>query len=457
MADNSIFDDVPLMDAQAQELYVNSILSSPELFGTVQHIIEAKYFDENLQPVVGFIKEYFQRHKSIPSKEIVRVAGKFSAKEVEVIGRDDIEFMSNQIANFCKFRAVIATVMTAPQLIKENDLGKLIKELTTATQISLHTDLGIDYFEDVEARICLTAETDIVIPTGWDTVDQDVIGVGRQELILFLAPSGGGKSVGMTNFAMNLCKQGMNGVYITLEMRDKLVARRFDSMIATISGREIYNNLQRVVDEVNLFHDNHKCKFYVKRMRENTTTANDVSAYVTDLQRRTGIKVDFIVVDYIDIMKPVEKVDSGNMFSKDKVVTEEVRALGMDFNAIMISASQLGRDAWEVIRNGGALGQDHIQGGMSKINTSDLAIAIVKDEAMDAAGMIEFQYLKTRNSGGVGKRRKMAWNTISLRISDLDEQKLVKNSVEVIQRKAGTVVAKPVPSFTLQRKNNGTN
>lgn len=66
-----------------------------------------------------------------------------------------------------------------------------------------------------------------------------------------------------------------------------------------------------------------------------------------------------------------------------------------------------------------AIGQDHIQGGISKINTADLVIAMVKDEAMDAAGEYRFEFLKARNSNAVNKKLVMRWDPDSLRISDL--------------------------------------
>lgn len=412
-------DDIPLMTAEAQDFYINCLIFNHRLYALVQHVVSPVYFDESLRETVTFIKKYFSEQKSLPSKELITLHTKFKPFSENPISETDINYIANEIAQFCKFRAVIQEVMNAPQMIKDNDLGALVKRMTEATQIQLHTDLGIEYFSDVEQRILTASEKEVLISTGWQNVDADVYGVGRQELILFLAPSGGGKSVGMVNFGFNLIRQNMNGVYISLEMRDSLVAKRLDAIISKVSAREHLANLQRVVDEVELFGQRHTSKFYVKRMRESSTSANDIAAYINQLQLRTGVKVDFIIIDYIDLMRPNEKVDNGNIFVKEKFIAEEVRGLGLDFDAIMVSACQLGRDAWEVIRQGKDLGQDHLQGGMSKINTSDLAIAVVKDEAMDAMGQIKFQYLKSRNSGAVGRKRMMSWSPVTLRIDDL--------------------------------------
>jgi hypothetical protein len=120
----------------------------------------------------------------------------------------------------------------------------------------------------------------------------------------------------------------------------------------------------------------------------------------------------------------------------------------MDFDAMMISASQLGRDAWEKIRNNKPLGQDDIQGGMSKINTSDVVIAVIRDDAMIMSNQVRFQYLKTRNSGGVGKFRMLTWNPVSLRIKDMTEEGLTQNAVNQLNGKR-PALNKPLNAFGL--------
>jgi replicative DNA helicase len=223
----------------------------------------------------------------------------------------------------------------------------------------------------------------------------------------------------MLNLAFNLLSKGLNGVYISLEMRDRVVAKRLDSMISRIAGKNIFANKLKVGQEVELFKERSKGKFFIKRMREGSTTADHIISYLRELEAVHGFRPDFVVVDYIDLMASVQKHGGDNMFTKDKFVTEEVRAIGFDFDCLMISASQLGRGAIVATREQTAIGQDHIQGGISKINTSDLVIALVKDEAMDAAGEYRFEFLKARNSNAVNKKLTMGWDHDSLRISDL--------------------------------------
>lgn len=425
-----------LVDDVAQRLYLTSMLGNPALFARVQHLLKPTYFDNSFQQAIKFMQDFYREHRGVPSTPVFYAGTKMSV-EPTVLPKQDLQFVAEQIASFCQIRAVTEAVLAAPALIEKGDFGSMVNRIKLATQVQLHSDLGIDYFADPNARLMESEAQEILIPTGWDTVD-DMIGggVGRQELVLFTANSGGGKSVGMLNMAYNLLTAGYSGVYISLEMRDRVVAKRLDSMISRISGRNIFSNKLKVGDEINLFKEKSNSRFFIKRMREGTTTADHIISYLRELEAVYGFTPDFVVVDYIDIMASTQKHGGDNMFTKDKFVTEEVRAIGFDFDCLMISASQLGRAAITATRDQQAIGQDHIQGGISKINTADLVIAMVKDEAMDAAGEYRFEFLKSRNSNAVNKKLIMKWNHESLRITDATSQPLLSLPVKKASVKA---------------------
>lgn len=418
---------VPLMDEDAQRLFINSMLSNHELFAKVNPLMKPEFFDPHLAKGVRYLQEYFQENRAVPASQIFEAATKLKTEKVELL-RNDLQYVSEQIAEFCRFRAVIEAVKAGVALIEAGDLGAMVKKIKEANEISLVQDLGIDYFAESEARLDRHDIEDVVISTGWADVDEDIGGgIGRQELVLLLAPSGGGKSVGMLNLGYNLLKQKLNGVYISLEMKDTKVATRTDQMISRISSGRILENKTQVVQAIESFSQD-AGRFFIKRMREGSTNANHIIAYLRELEAAYGFRPDFVIVDYLDLMAPVQKGAGDSLFLKDKFVAEEVRAIGMDFDCIMISASQLGKHATDAINDGRTMHQGDIQGGSSKTNTSDLIIAMVKTEAMHEAGEYRFEYVKARNSDATGKKRLMRWDKISLRITDVGDLSLTKKN-----------------------------
>jgi replicative DNA helicase len=112
------------------------------------------------------------------------------------------------------------------------------------------------------------------------------------------------------------------------------------------------------------------------------------------------------------------KVSPSDLFVKDKYVSEELRNLAMETQAIVVTASQLNRAAVEEIE----FDHSHISGGLSKIQTADNVIGIFTSRAMKERGRYQIQFMKTRSSSGVGQKVDLEFDVDSLRIKDLDEE-----------------------------------
>ena len=137
-----------------------------------------------------------------------------------------------------------------------------------------------------------------------------------------------------------------------------------------------------------------------------------------ELQIQTNVKLDYICVDYLDLLMPVSaKVSPNDQFIKDKYVSEELRNLAKEFDIVMVTASQLNRAAVEEIE----FDHSHIAGGISKINTADNVIGIFTSRAMRERGRYQIQFMKTRSSSGVGQKVDLEFDVNSLRIRDLAE------------------------------------
>jgi KaiC/GvpD/RAD55 family RecA-like ATPase len=403
------------MDLEKQKLVLSCLAGSRDLLALCNGIIKPSYFDPSLKKTVRFLQDYFIEYKAIPKLEVIRAECGLILDNVGTVEKSDINFISHEVENFCRNRAVTEAIIAGPELLQKEDFGQIIEAMKAAISVGLQKDMGLNYFENPESRLREALENNTCISTGYPELD-DLIGggVSRQEMLLFAANSGGGKSMNMLNIAKNLLSQGLHGVYISLEMAEKTVSKRLDSMITRIAQDCLLKEISKTASIITQASEK-MGTFIIKRMPENRTNVNTIRSYLQQLEQATGFKPDFIVVDYLDIMGTTTKISLDNLFIKDKYVTEEVRSLGFDFNAIIISASQLGRQAIEADK----LSQAHIQGGISKINTSDYTIGIKQDDLMKAAGELYYDCLKSRNSGNVGKRALMGWDPVSLNVFSL--------------------------------------
>ncbi|HIA02077.1 MAG TPA: hypothetical protein EYN66_09230, partial [Myxococcales bacterium] len=288
---------------------------------------------------------------------------------------------------------------------------KIIKD---AVQISLTKDMGTNYFEDPRARLLAIKDNNGQVSTGWPMLDKKLYGgFNKGELQIFAGGSGSGKSLFMQNLMVNWVEQGLNGVFITLELSENLCSWRIDSMMTGTATKQVFKDLDNVEMKVKMLAK--KCGELRIKYMPAQSTVNDIRSYVKELEIQHGITMDCMCIDYLDLLMPVgTKVSPENLFVKDKYVSEEIRNLAKELDIIMVTASQLNRSAVEEIE----FDHSHISGGISKINTADNVFGIFTSRAMRERGKYQIQLMKTRSSSGVGQKVELEFDMNTLRITD---------------------------------------
>lgn len=402
-------------DSEMQEVLICMMITEPELYVRSSNILSPTYFDKKHKDVVGYIHQYAEKHNGLPTIEILNAKFKTKYSELNQLNDSHKEWFFETVEDFCKKRALEEAVTQGAELIDKGNYGDLERLVKEASLVSLQRNMGTDYFSDPKARLEKLKSMNGTLSTGWKTLDEKVYQIGYGELILFSAISGGGKSVAMQNITLNFAKMGMNVVYITLELAEELVAKRLDAMLTGIKNVDIYKDIDKVAYGVKSAKKSHG-SIYIKYM-DPGCSPNDLKAYIRELTIQRGVKPDALIIDYIDLMAPNQKrVDQSNLFIKDKLVAEAVRALGSpeNFNMVCVSAVQINRSGYDE----SVPGMQSMAGGMSKAYTADLAIHVNNTQQLRSKGALEFQLTKTRNSGGVGQIIEMAYDIDTLKISD---------------------------------------
>jgi KaiC/GvpD/RAD55 family RecA-like ATPase len=318
---------------------------------------------------------------------------------------------------FTRRQELERAILKSADLLEKGNYDPVEKLIKDAVQISLTKDMGTDYFADPRARLLALKNNNGQNSTGWPALDKLLYGgFNRGELQIFAGGSGSGKSLFMQNLAVNWVQAGLNGVYLTLELSEGLCSMRIDSMLTNTAAKEIFRDLDTVEMKIRMMQKK-SGKFQVKYMPAQSTV-NDIRAYLKELQVKNGWAIDFLCVDYLDLIMPVSaKVSPNDLFVKDKYVSEELRNLAKELNVLFVTASQLNRSAVEEIE----FDHSHISGGISKINTADNVFGIFTSRAMRERGRYQIQLMKTRSSSGVGMKVDLEFDIESLRIRDLGE------------------------------------
>jgi archaellum biogenesis ATPase FlaH len=406
-----------------QRLFLEMMLSDAQSFIRVQNIFNAENFDRSLREAAEFIEKHTADYSTMPTYEQVNVVAGTKLKPVTDVNSGHYEWFMKEFEQFTRRQELERAILQSADLLEKGEYDPVEKLIKDAVQISLTNDLGIEYWDDPRARLLGLKDGNGQVSTGWPALDRKLFGgFNKGELNIFAGGSGSGKSLFMQNLAVNWALQNLNGVYVTLELSEGLCAMRIDSMVTDIPSKDIFKDIDSV--ELKIGMTSKKAGSLRIKYMPAQSNINDMRAYLKELQIQTGKALDFICVDYLDLLMPVSaKVSPNDQFIKDKYVSEELRNLAKEFDVVLVTASQLNRAAVEEIE----FDHSHIAGGISKINTADNVIGIFTSRAMRERGRYQIQFMKTRSSSGVGQKVDLEFDINSLRIRDLGDEAEVQS------------------------------
>ena len=437
-----------------QKLFIEMMIQDPQSYVRVQNIYNPENFDRSLREAARFVKQHSIDHATLPTVDQIQAVTGVELKHVPDLTESHYDWFMGEFESFTKRQELERAILQAADMLEKGDFNPVEKLIKDAVQISLTKDMGTDYWADPKQRLEKYFNNGGQVSTGWPQLDKLLYGgFSRGELNIFAGGSGSGKSLVMMNIALSWLQQGLSGVYISLELSEELCSLRTDAMLTGMSTKDIRKDLDTTTMKVRLV--SKKAGNYQVKGMAAQSNVNDIRAYLKEYQIQTGRKIDFVMVDYLDLVMPVSaKVSPNDLFVKDKYVSEELRNLARELNVLFVTASQLNRSAVEEIE----FDHSHIAGGLSKINTADNVFGIFTSRAMKERGRYQIQCMKSRSSTGVGQKIDLDYNIETMRITDSGEDtsdgfvgasRNVKNVLDnikpstTINKDTGEIVAAP--------------
>lgn len=212
-------------------------------------------------------------------------------------------------------------------------------------------------------------------------------------------------SIWLANDAVNFVRSGFDVAVITAEMADIDFIHRIGSNMLNVKVSDyeklskqpgfIKNRLSQLTNGVippgNLF---------VKEYPTSQATVPDIEAYLRELETVNGIKLKVIVIDYINILSNFRNPNSENTYMKIKQIAEDLRAMAVRNEWVVITATQINRGGYDSTE----LNMGHIAESAGLSHTADIIYGIIQDTSMHMNNEYWLKILKVRNGTGKNSR-----------------------------------------------------
>jgi replicative DNA helicase len=340
-------------------------------------------------------------------------------------------FTSRSVQVIEKVRSLSSDTMSWGDIQKVIDE---VKELVIDPTITTFNDdnLGLD-FDNPEDHF--QNEEFNKIKTGWDSLNEQLNGGWKRKTMTVLAgPSNVGKSQWLCNIGANCADMGYNVLYVTLEMSETDVLARVGSKrlripiddYATASKdqsamkEKILALKKRGAKGLNNLYGDKIGKFLVREFATGSARISDIDQYIKGLQDKKGIKIDVILVDYLTIMCP-NKADE-NLYIKGKQLSEGLRAMAKKYEAAVITAVQVGKEAW----NTNDMDLADVSESKAIVETCDLLYGIIQNGKMKRDKKYQLKLLKIRAGAFKWERTSFDFDSVYLDII---------NDVKILEQK----------------------
>jgi replicative DNA helicase len=330
-------------------------------------LIAPKYFNgENRQESFKYALKFYREYSKIPNKKELA-----SYLELNNTFLDDFEFedlylfnlrdysydyLYQYVKSFILLRNLNLTVFDILAYLKTVSINpKNIDVISEKVRNDINGKLSINFSSVSNGLNFFDPKSHIQIPkhgtpSGFKFIDK-ALGGGwnAKTLVVFQGRPKVGKSMVLGNVAARSFLSGNNTGLVTVELADRSYMKRIGSNILEIDS-ETYAKIndeegaRLVEDKLSELRASGKKLGHLEVVEFPTggATAIDIENYFLRLESRLGKKFSIIVVDYLNLLKPIK--DQSGLYEKVKMICEELRGVAMRNEWTVISATQIRRE-----------------------------------------------------------------------------------------------------------------
>lgn len=439
-----------------EKLLTKKVLSDKNWLNTVSQLFDERWYTvPHVSTILKLTIKYFKKYGTAPSTPVIQALAKKYAEKYPALEINLTEFnkslseimcfnmkLSDDVLNRNLKEFVLRNAfknslndsieaMTRVKKNKDDDspvfdstgcesvVDKCLQNFEKVQKITFNdSDLGMSYFNSdaMTQHWEYLRNPDAKIKTGWDAVDYYTNGGflknGRM-LALIMAQAGLGKSVFLSNMAVNFLKQNLSVVVISLEMSQDVYATRFDAHISGKNINKLRENEESAVARIKKFYSEHpESNLVIKEFPPRSINSHDIDTYLENL-KNAGTKIDVLIVDYLNLVLPNRRTDS--MFKDGMAVSEELRGLSYKYEIPVFSATQANSEGM----NTEDIDMQNVSESRGICHTADFLCALFQTDDNRANGIISMKLLKNRLGGRTGSKCIFKMDPDTLTVADI--------------------------------------
>lgn len=437
MVDLSQFDssDEPQFGPAEEEAIVSLILERPETFVPIAKFVSADLF-KGIAPkyIIEMLKQEYDQYGSLPSRALFRdkVANTLTADDpyeqiLGLIEREgdprDMVRIRDRMKDWAQHQTL--SLLYSDEALAAHASGDyeyLTKIFNDASRISMAGDEGFWFFDRYEEILADNAIEHI--STGFPLLDSHLNegGPSTKEVLVWLAPTGVGKTLMLCNNAVTALLSGHNVLLVTFELSTLKTALRIAANMTGIGLKNFFSsNIEEMSqsDLAQLRYQQDKVRkslsarakfgrqgkkrgdLVIYEMPPDECSVDDVYGIIERNRRLRGWQPKVVILDYLELM--ISRHSYSNKegdYTRQKAVSTEVRGLAKNEDVLVYTANQTNRSAINNREDGAPIDVDKSAESFGKNMPVDYVVSMNQTEAEYQRDPAEIRLWIAKNRNG---------------------------------------------------------
>ena len=402
-----------LLSDRIETTIISNLFFNEDFTRKALPFIKPEYFSNSDERILyGEIEKFVENYKNLPTKDtiLIELNGRKDLTEEQLKNirhiiasaseeETDLQWLFDTTEKWCKDRAVHNAVLSGIKILDNKDQKQTPEAipgiLADALAVSFDNHIGHDYIEDAQARFDWYHTKEKRYKFDLDYFNRITKGgVPSKTLNIALAGTGVGKSLFMCHVASSFLTQGLNVLYVTLEMAEERIAERIDANLFDVTIDDLHSMPKQLYDtKLDKLNSKTKGKLIIKEYPTASAHSGHFRALLNELALKKSFKPDVVFIDYLNICASA-RFKGGNISSYFyiKAIAEELRGLAVEFDLPIFSATQTTRTGYVSTD----IGLEDTSESFGLPATADFMFALMSNEELEALGQMKVKQLKNR-------------------------------------------------------------
>jgi len=429
-----------MKDSRIEQTIISNLFHNEEYMRKVLPFVKEEYFNNRVEQLLyGEIFSFIEKYNNCPTKDaiLIEIGNRKDINEEENSRiKDyvnaienlevDIEWLLDTTEKFCKDRAVHNAVLSGIKILDKKDDKRTPEAiphiLSEALAVSFDKSVGHDYIEDADDRFKWYHTKEKRYQFDLDYMNRITKGgVPSKTLNIALAGTGVGKSLFMCHLTSAYLLQGLNVLYITLEMAEERIAERIDANLLDVTMEDLHDMPQQLYEgKMTKLREKTQGQLIIKEYPTASAHSGHFKSLMNELALKKSFKPDVIFIDYINICAS-SRFKGGNISSYFyvKAIAEELRGLAVEFNVPIFSATQTNRTGFVSTD----IGLEDTSESFGLPATADFMFALISNDELEGLGQMKIKQLKNRyNDPSINRAFIVGVDKSKMRLYDVQQK-----------------------------------